>query len=102
MSRIIAVTLIGLLPFLVGCVSTTRSYDAHGRLLGYCEAERAFFLSGSGAVCMGSSNPKDQGVAAPTDAQSTSEVPADTSCPSGQTLVKGRCFDNATREAVKP
>ena len=46
---------------LSGCVSTTRSYDANGNLLGRCEAERDLFFGG--AICTGSSNPKDQGIA---------------------------------------
>ena len=38
-----------------GCVSTVKTYDAHGNLTGRCEASKGFLLSGS-AVCYGYAN----------------------------------------------
>lgn len=105
-----------------GCVSSTRSYDANGRLLGYCEAERAFFLGNAGATCIGSSNPKDQGESVPLDSGSVKRMvdsmieaarlperqeariserqkaqaqhDASIKCPEGQTAVYGSCYPN--------
>lgn len=73
---------------LTGCVSTTRSYDASGNLLGSCTATRAFFL-GSDAVCTGSSNPKDQGEASKTP---PAEHRKDPRCPEGESVRDGSCY----------
>lgn len=70
-----------------GCISSTRSYDAQGRLLGSCEAERAWILGGGRVVCVGSSNPLDQGVEVSTRTSSGGSYV----CPPHREFIEGRC-----------
>lgn len=79
---------------LAGCVSETRSYDANGNLLGRCESERSFFLGNGGAVCTGSSNPKDQGIPPSGPGQRPPSIgPGESGkCPEGQVFQYGECY----------
>ena len=53
MKKLMLVTFAALL--LTGCAATVTSYDANGKTIGSCQAERGFIIGG-GASCSGLAN----------------------------------------------